>query len=877
VLTEYASSAQVPSRNLSTDPLPPTRTSSADHPLQSGAGYTLQSGIGPNKSRYRLLEEVVLPANQQGNGRAWIAFDVRASRQRFLIRELVFNAQHVEDPQQFVERVAHNLTTLSRQHQGFPAVVETFAVHNVYYIVLQHPAGETLGTLMNRQGGALPEREIAEYGRQVCEMLTVLGRQQPPIVHGGISPDTLMIDQASKKVSLLYVPIFPLKVLPKEKMQSAYVAPEQARGEILPASDIYALAATLHHAMTGFDPRDRLANFYPPVRRLNPTISQSMETLLANGLRLSVAQRISSPTEMQRELTDLIQSLPRPAPAPTALMPPPGSKTRKASPLPRNLLIAGMGALVLILVALLAIPRFLNLGTNASASPSPQATFNQQAALNQQLAAELKAYQQKGIGVSDGRLAFDVYPGRADVSLKKQAATALQQNNMSDAVNALNQAVNDDPIDGEVQIYNENIHILQNKAPSITIAVGLPMDGSDVYLGPARELLQGVYLAQHEANSKNMLPNGLKLRVLIANSGANNADVATVAQFLADRVSKAGNPDRLVGLVGWRTSTQTINARDIIAGVHLPVVAETASSVKLSGSSPYFFRACPSDAIQGQALGKLLNDDLKAKHILVLRDTTDAYSVSLADALASRFQSLGGTFIKDTFTINKTTGDQYQQMIQNLIKEDPAVDTIFLAGFDTDGIRLAHAIGNLARANPANQQLARLKIVGGDALDSVLVLGIGNNEDAATAHNYPEDMRRMLFSTFADFNEWNFQNIPQEKQPSFFANWIATYQSSAMSSNAPTPHYSGLMIYDAVGIYVQAVRLVKGPTITGDAIRDALNSFGKGNIPAYQGVSGRIAFDSRGDPVDKALVILTVQQGKNGNEIVIKQIAGAFR
>lgn len=27
---------------------------------------------------------------------------------------------------------------------------------------------------------------------------------------------------------------------------------------------------------------------------------------------------------------------------------------------------------------------------------------------------------------------------------------------------------------------------------------------------------------------------------------------------------------------------------------------------------------------------------------------------------------------------------------------------------DTDGIRLAHAVGNLARANPANQQLARL-------------------------------------------------------------------------------------------------------------------------------------------------------------------------
>ena len=875
VLADYSSSARTPSRNPSTDSLPPSRTSSADHTLQSGTGYTLQSGIGPNKSRYRLLEEVVLPANQQGSGRAWLAFDVRASRQRFLIREMLLNTRSVEDSQQVVERVAQNLAHLSQQNAGFPGVVETFAVQDAYYIVLQNPSGESLTTLMKRQGGSLPEREIAEYGRQVCEMLTLLENQRPPVVHGGISPDTLVIDQASKKVSLLYVPLFPLNPQPSGKMQSAYIAPEQARGELLPASDIYALSATLHHAVTGFDPRDRLANFYPPARRLNPTISPAMETILANGLRLSVSQRISSPATMQRELTDLIRSLPQPTPLP-ALLPPIASKARKASLWPRNLLVAVMGALALILIALLALPRFFNPGANAG-SPQPlHANFNQQAALNQQLAAELHIYQQKGIGLSDGHLAFDIYPGRADVDLKKQAATALQQNNMSAAVNALNQAVNDDPIDGEAQIYNENIHILQDRSPSITIAVGLPIDGSDAKLGPAREQLEGVYLAQHEANSKNMLPNGLKLRVLIANSGSNNADVATVAQLVADRVSKAGNPDHLVGLVGWRTSTQTINARDIIAGVHLPVVAETASSVKLSGSSSYFFRVCPSDAIQGQALGKLLNDDLKVKHILVLRDTTDAYSVSLADAVAGRFQSLGGTFTKDVFTINKTTVDQYQQLIQNLIKNDPAVDTIFLAGFDTDGIRLAHALGNLARANPANQQLARIKIVGGDALDSVLLLGIGNNEDAAIARNFPDDMRRMLFSTFADFNEWTFQNIPQDKQPSFFADWIATYQSSATSSSAPTPHYNGLMIYDAVGIYVQAAKLVKGPTITGDAIRDALNSLGKGGVPYYQGVSGRIAFDNNGDPVDKALVILTVQEGKKGNEIAIKQIAGTF-
>ena len=849
-------------RNLLSDRNAPVRVSSAD--------YTLQSGTGLHKGRYRLLEEVTLPANQQGYGRAWIAFDVRASRQRVLIREVLFNTRSAENPLQFVARIAQNFANLAQQNPGFPAVIETFSMQDTYYIVLQNPAGESLAALMKRQGGALPEREIAEYSRQVAAMLALLASQRIPMIHGGISPETLVIDQVHRRVSLLYMPLFPLKVLPKDKMQSAYVAPEQVRGEILPVSDIYSLAATMHHAITGFDPRDRLANFYPPVRRLNPTISQGMETILANGLRLSVAQRTASPAEMQRELTSLLQSLPEMIPTPQLpLTPPLPSSASKASTWQRNLVIALIGALVIILIALLALPQFFNQSTRTG-QPS-------QVAYNQELATELRAYQQKGIGVSDGRLVFDMYPGRADTYLKKQAATAIQQNNMSAAVNALNQAVNDDPIDGEAQIYNENIHILQNKSPYITLAVGLPIDGSDAYLGVAREELEAVYLAQHETNSKNMLPNGLKLRVVIASSGSNNADVATVAQFLSDRVVKAGNPDHLMGLVGWYTSTQTINARDIIAGAHVPILSETASSVKLSGSSPYFFRVCPSDAIQGQALGKLLTDNLKVKHLLILRDTTDAYSVSLADAVAGRVQSSGTSFTKGTFSINKTTVDQYQQIVQDLIKNDPAADTVFLAGFNTDGIRLAHAVGNLARANPTNPQLANFKIVGGDALDSVLLLGLGNNQDAAIARNFSDDMRRMLFSTFADFNEWNFQNIPQVKQPGFFTDWTTTYQSSALGNNAPTPQYNGLMIYDAVGTYVRAASLVKGSSITGDAIRNALNSLGKGNVPAYQGISGRISFDSRGDPVDKALVILAVQQGKNGNEIGIKEVAGTFR
>jgi ABC-type branched-subunit amino acid transport system substrate-binding protein len=109
----------------------------------------------------------------------------------------------------------------------------------------------------------------------------------------------------------------------------------------------------------------------------------------------------------------------------------------------------------------------------------------------------------------------------------------------------------------------------------------------------------------------------------------------------------------------------------------------------------------------------------------------------------------------------------------------------------------------------------------------------------------------------------------------FFNDWKVTYQSSMVSSNAPDPTYNGLMIYDAMGIYIAAAKLIQG-SITGDGVRNAFATLGKGNVPAYQGLSGRIMFDDKGDPVDKALVILTVQQGQNGNAIVIQQVLGRF-
>jgi ABC-type branched-subunit amino acid transport system substrate-binding protein len=199
-----------------------------------------------------------------------------------------------------------------------------------------------------------------------------------------------------------------------------------------------------------------------------------------------------------------------------------------------------------------------------------------------------------------------------------------------------------------------------------------------------------------------------------------------------------------------------------------------------------------------------------------------------------------------------------------------------MAGFDTDVIRLAHAIGNAYRADPTNQQLAHLKIIAGDAVGTNLILGQGNGPDAAIAKNYPEDMARLIFSAFANPEEWSFEKVPPDQQPSFFNDWFNIYATSLQNTSTSFPGDHAMLTYDAVRVISDATMLVHGP-LTGDAIRQALTLIGKGNIPAFQGVSGLIAFDGQGNPMNKVVVILEVDLIDSKAEVVLKEVLGNFR
>ena len=836
---------------------------------------TAKSGDTLNMGRYRLVDQLILPDNQQGQGSAWLAVDTAAGQTQVVIREVVVSVEESERKKQIIRQVALRLSEAT-QHVGFAKVLDVFDEFDNYFIVLQHIEGESLASLLRRQGGALSERTVAEYGRQLCEMLTVLARQQPPLVHGAINPETVIVSPDRTRVHLIHLPLFPPREPANANAAVGYKAPEQARGVVDAASDLYSVAATMHHAVTGLDPRERIAFFYPPVRRLNPLVTQHMETILAQELRLSAPQRYVRPSDMQADLASLLATkLLEPEKKPPIV--PENSTVRwdmaelRRRSQKRNrtqlTIFSAICVVVLLVAAFFYLLNSLRQSGTFLGTVGPNATATLIAQSND-LAREKKSesaqYQSKGIGLSDGSYVFDTFAGRssAEVNFKKQAAQELQQGNITTALYDYGEAVTNDKTDAEARIYYEDLQIQEENDKYLTIILGVPLDGSALHLSLARPDLQAAFAFQNQVNTQNPspLPHGAKLRILIGNSGVNNSDAATIAQFVANRV-QLGNLEKIVAVVGWPTSGESSTAIPILAGASIPIITQTASSTALNGISSYFFRVNPNDTTQGKAQGQFAYQTLGARTVLVLRDPNDSYSQSLADAFTASFRQLGGKTLgsqADYFTEGQTTVDQFKQQVVNDALINHA-DLIFLPGFDVDGVRLAHALGLEEQQYGWSAYLAKLKILGGDGLDTSLILGDGEGADATIARNFPQDMQRLIFTSFADQSEWSHTD-----PPAFLTSWDTLYGvASASNPNPPVPINTAIMVGDAFGVITYAIEHTNG-ALTGANVRQTLASIGAGNLDIYQGLSGPISFSNDGNPVNKAVVLLEVVASTGG-------------
>jgi eukaryotic-like serine/threonine-protein kinase len=203
------------------------------------------------------------------------------------------------------EREANLLATLD--HAAIPRIYDYFSEEDRSYLVLEFVHGKDLEAIIGDTPGFLPEEQVLTWAIQLCDVLAFLHSHKPdPIVFRDIKPSNIMIDSNGDVILVDFGIAKTFQVGQKGTMigTEGYSPPEQYRGEASPLVDIYALGATLHHALTRRDPRLEPPFSFAerPIRRINSRVSPELEAVVNTALQYNPAERFAGALEMKEAL-----------------------------------------------------------------------------------------------------------------------------------------------------------------------------------------------------------------------------------------------------------------------------------------------------------------------------------------------------------------------------------------------------------------------------------------------------------------------------------------------------------------------------------------------------------------------------------------------
>ncbi|MFB7944655.1 serine/threonine-protein kinase [Kitasatospora phosalacinea] len=204
--------------------------------------------------RYALGERL----GRGGMGTVWRARDEMLDRE-VAVKELTVSHLSEEDLEMLQSRMKREARAAARiKHPGVITIHDVLEQDGRPWIVMELVDGRALSDVIT-QDGTLTPREAADVGLQV---LAALHRgHQLGVLHRDVKPANVLLEHGTGRVVLLDFGIAKFEgamdiTRPGDLVGSPdYLAPERAQGQRPgPASDLWALGATLYHAVEGESP-----------------------------------------------------------------------------------------------------------------------------------------------------------------------------------------------------------------------------------------------------------------------------------------------------------------------------------------------------------------------------------------------------------------------------------------------------------------------------------------------------------------------------------------------------------------------------------------------------------------------------------------------
>ena len=198
------------------------------------------------------------------------------------------------------------------QHPDIPLVYEFFEENNTVYIIMALISGKSLYDILKKKG-ILSETKIKHYFIQVAEALKVVHENN--FLHRDIKPDNILIDNQDRAILIDFGATKEFIAGQTREMSvtltAGYAPYEQYsyRSKRYPATDFYALCASIYELLTGKPPIEAVDRVNAlvqggsgdpliPPKKLNPKISGLMERVILTGMKINVAERFQTADEL---------------------------------------------------------------------------------------------------------------------------------------------------------------------------------------------------------------------------------------------------------------------------------------------------------------------------------------------------------------------------------------------------------------------------------------------------------------------------------------------------------------------------------------------------------------------------------------------------
>jgi serine/threonine-protein kinase len=234
------------------------------------------------RSRYRIIETV----GQGGMGSIYRAEDTRLAGRYCAIKEIQIDPNTVSSEQsQAREQFYREASVLARlDHPNLPKVSDFFSEGNRDYLVMDFVPGEDLRQKIEEaksSGKFIAEQQALDWITQLCDALSHLHSQNPPVLHRDVKPANIKLtpDGLIKLVDFGLVKLMTpdedrtITVL-QGRGTAFYIPLEQYGGDTGhtdPRSDVYSLGATLYHLLTNEPPAEAKTRFLHPDSLVAPT------------------------------------------------------------------------------------------------------------------------------------------------------------------------------------------------------------------------------------------------------------------------------------------------------------------------------------------------------------------------------------------------------------------------------------------------------------------------------------------------------------------------------------------------------------------------------------------------------------------------------